>query len=343
MEITPIVTNVPHPLDTDNLEQIITDSPKQFAAGLDAAAAVPLPNGPFDRLLVAGMGGSWMAAQLVSDAGLTTIPIDIHRTYGLPRIFGGQPLVLTSSFSGNTEETLSAYAAAREAGYAVIGMAAGGELQKRCARDGMPFMRVPANPPSMQPRSATGYGVGMLTRLLARLGHAAPNAVAEVSGLEDRLLRRMETVRAAGERIAGELATVTPVIYASNELANVARIWKIKMNENAKTPAFWNVFPELNHNEMVGWTKPHGAFHLLILENPDDHPRVLKRMEITAALLRKNGIAATLVRIEGGTQLEKIFSALLLGDWVSYRLALTLGVNPSPVAMVEDFKKRLAA
>ncbi|MDP3685630.1 MAG: bifunctional phosphoglucose/phosphomannose isomerase [bacterium] len=332
-----------HPLDTQNMEGIIRQSPEQFSAGLRAAAQVPLPSGPFSQVLVAGMGGSWMAGALVRDTGLNTVPIAIHRGYDIPQHLPPDTLVIASSFSGNTEETLSAYEEARTAGLPLIGMAAGGELEKRCHDHTVPFIKIVADPPTMQPRSATGYGVGILTQILARAGLAAAEAVDAVERLAGFLTNFMETARQRGEALVPALTNATPIIYASDRLATVAQIWKIKINENAKTPAFWNVFPELNHNEMIGWTQPHAAFHVVLLRDADDHPRVQKRFDITLALLREKGISSSIVPITGTTLTEKIFSTLLIGDWASTALALAQSIDPSPVPMVEDLKKRLQA
>lgn len=327
------------------MEAVIRRSPEQFQAGIKAAAGLPRETlakwGPVHRVLLAGMGGSWMAGALVRDTGLSTVRTDIHRGYGLPPGPTRGTLVVASSFSGNTEETLSAYDAAKTAGLPLVGIAAGGELERRCAADGIPFVKIPADPPTMQPRSATGYGVGIFTQLLAGLGLAADGAVRSLEELGSALARFMDTARTRAEVLVPSLKDVTPIVYASDRFPTVARIWKIKINENAKTPAFWNVFPELNHNEMIGWSAPHGRFHVLLLRDADDHPRVLKRFEITLGLLQEKGVSASMVPIEGSTPLEKVFSTLLVGDWASYLLALDLGVDPSPVQMVEELKRRL--
>lgn len=332
---------MPHALDTERMEDTIRQSPGQFIAGLRAAEQTQLPTGSFSHILLAGMGGSWMAGALIREARLTAIPITIHRSYDLPHNVPAGTLVIASSFSGNTEETLSAYDAARKAGLPLLGIAAGGELETRCARDRVPFIKIPADPPTIQPRSATGYGVGILTQVLARLGLATSDAVTSVGQLGAFLETAMDAARAQAETLVPSLTQTTPIIYAADRFATVAQIWKIKINENAKAAAFFNVFPELNHNEMIGWSQPHGAFHVLLLRDADDHPRNQKRFDITLALLREKGISSSIVRITGATALEKIFSTLLLGDWLSTLLALALGVNPSPVPMVEDLKRRL--
>lgn len=338
---------MPHPLDAENLEDVILHSPEQFQAGMRAAASVSAgalaKAEPVERVLVAGMGGSGLAGALVRAARLSAVPVQIHLDYGLPAETDPSTLVIASSFSGNTEETLSAFDAAKAAGAPVVGVSAGGELERRCAADGIPFVKIPADPPTMQPRYATGYGVGIITQLLATLGSASAGAVGALAGLGTFLQSFMPTARERGEALVPKLQAATPVVYAADRFADVARVWKIKINENAKAPAFWHVFPELNHNEMTGWEHPQGPFHVVYLQAADDHPRVQKRLAVSEALLREKGISGSIVPIEGRNLVEQIFSTLLVGDWASYGLALGYGIDPSPVPMVEELKRRLRA
>ena len=237
---------MPHCPDPEDMKTIISQSPAQFCAGLAAAARVKMPGGPFRCVQGAGMGGSAMAFDLICDAGLSRVPIHVHRNYDLPpRLKAKKPLVIASSFSGDTAETLSAYEAARAQKLPLVGIATGGELAGRCKkhkREGVRFVHVPAEPESVQPRSATGYMFGILTRVLDRHGLAVKQAVEEVESLAEPLEKFMKTARKHAKGLLPGLRQATPVIYASERYANVARIFKIKINENAKTPAFWNVF-----------------------------------------------------------------------------------------------------
>jgi len=337
---------MPHPVDNDNMELVIRSSPYQFRSGLRAAAELEtLPRGTFRRLLVAGMGGSAMPVTLVGEGGLAAIPVAAHMSYDLPvGIDPSDTLVIVSSFSGNTEETISAYETARDQGFALVGISKGGRLQELCEADEVPHVRIPVKPEEqkMQPRCATGYGVGILVGLLDRLGLAATGARETIEALEQHLLDRMEQACAEGEALAGSLTAATPIVYASHRYANVARIWKIKFNENAKCPAFWNVFPELNHNEMTGWLHHPGPFHLILLRDPEEDPRVRLREEITCEILKQEaGLEATGVIMLGENRIEKMFGTLLVGDWASYHLALRLDEDPSPVKIVETFKRML--
>jgi len=131
-----------------------------------------------------------------------------------------------------------------------------------------------------------------------------------------------------------------PIIYSSDKNQAIARIWKIKFNENTKIPAFWNVFPELNHNEMTGWLQPLGPFHFLFLQDPADLPRVKKRMELTAQLFKEKKLNVDFIKLpEFSNPAEKLFWAINFGDWLSYHLAIYYGIDPNPVEMVEEFIK----
>ena len=335
---------MPHALDTQNMEAIILDSPAQFMEGWKAAAGLGSLGGPFTNIRLAGMGGSWMAAALVREAGLSQVPIHIHRTYGLPEKLRKEgTLVIASTFSGDTAEVISAYEAAREGNFALVGIASKGELPSLCGQHGTPFVRIPAVPLGMQPRCATGYTVGILTRLLVEHGLATEGAEEAIRSLGGALEASMDTARQLGKNLVPALSQATPVVYAACQYETVARIWKIKFNENAKTPAFWNVFPELDHNELVGWTDRRRPFHLVLLGDASDDARILARFKKTAKLLREHEVYSSEIPIEGGSHVEKVFRTLLIGDWASYELALELKHDPTPVDLVEEFKDRMKA
>ena len=219
--------------------------------------------------------------------------------------------------------------------------------QMRSQRDAdqhnVALVRIPADPPTMQPRSSTGYTVGILAGLLDRVGLAEEGAVAAMEALEQPLLGFVDAAREQARRLLPDLSQATPVIYSSERYATVARILKIKINEHAKTPAFWNFFPELNHNEMIGWVQRRGPFHLVFLRDDEDSPCVLKRMDLAREILSEYGLSSAVVPIEGASLVEKIFRAMLVGEWAAYELALAGGVDPTPVDIVEGFKRRLKA
>ena len=152
-----------------------------------------------------------------------------------------------------------------------------------------------------------------------------------------------EELEERGKEIARDLEGFTPIIYSSEKYKkSIAQICKIKINENSKTEAFYNAFPGMNHNEMVGYTRLNGKYHVIIFRDFEDHERILKRFDITAKILEEKGVEVTIIDMNKENDLEKIFNALILFDWVSYYLALEAGQDPTPVEMVENFKGQMA-
>ena len=184
---------------------------------------------------------------------------------------------------------------------------------------------------------ALGYQFIALLRLLSN-SNVIPDMADEI--LETAKLLKAEKYENKGKKLAQKLKGAIPLVYTSNGFKALARIWKIKFNENAKTPSFFNYFPELNHNEMVGFTNiPKGSkLHILIIRDQSENPRNIKRMELFAKLIKKNKVNVDFIDLESGNPLFKIFSNTLLGDWTSYYLALEYKTDPTPVEIVEEFK-----
>lgn len=319
------------------MRDVILSQPEQIRHSLEVNKDVTV-TGSFDSIVLAGLGGSGHPGDLLNALDLPTIPLSVHRGYGLPTIYGNEPLVIASSYSGNTEETLSAYTAAQENGYALLVNTAGGTLEEWSKRDHVPMTKIDF--PGMQPRHTL---FASFTGLYCALKNSKL-----VKDITDDLLRvakaletTIPTLENVGKDLAKKLEHKTPVFMAGSTLAFAAKNFKIQTNENVKTPAFWNEFPELNHNEMIGFEHPQALFHAVILRDADDHPRVKARMDVTAELYQKWGVRVTSIDITGKSVLEKIFSAVVLGLWTTYFMAESYGIDPVPVHGVEGFKKRL--
>jgi glucose/mannose-6-phosphate isomerase len=326
------------PLATDksNMRKMILDFPKQFKAGIKAAGKITA-RGKFDEVLVCGMGGSALASDILKiwlaeyKIGL---PLYTHRNYGIPHYADKDFLVVCSSYSGNTEETLSAFKEAKKRNLKVAAITSGGELARLCQKDGTPLVLIEKGLP---PRMTLGLQLGALMKLLFNCGIIG-NGLESISGLEKTL--NAKALEAQGKKLAKKIKGSIPVVYSSDRLQALARIWKIKFNENSKIPSFFNSFPELNHNEIVGYTNPSNL-HAIVLRDRADHPRNQKRIKITAELLRKKGFPVDIIEIKGKNILNKVFDNLLLADWASYYLALELGNDPTPVGIVEDLKRKM--
>lgn len=330
-----------NPIDKSILRQVIIDFPEQLEKALEFSKDVKADS-DFNRLVVCGMGGSALPADVV-DSFLKSkginIPIAVCRDYRLPEIADEKSLILASSYSGNTEETISCYLEAREKDFLIIGLSRGGKIQELCQRDGIPHIKYPEDGPTFQPRYAIGYAFTAMISILMNCGKL-DDVSSEVRELAKYL--RSINFENEGKNLAKKLIEKIPIIYSTAPFEkSIARIVKIKINENAKTQAFYNVFPELNHNEMVGFTNLQGNYHFIIFKDLDEHERNLKRIEITSQVLRGKGIPVTVVNMAGATMMQKIFSSIIYGDWISYYLALEYGQDPTPVEMVEEFKKKM--
>lgn len=323
-------------IDKSNMRQLILDFPKQFRAGIELAKNVKA-RGRFDAVLICGMGGSALPGDILSAwlrAYEIALPLYIHRNYGLPHHVDEKYLIICISYSGNTEETLSSFEEARSRGFKIIGIGSNGKLAKLCKKYNIPMAIIPK---SLQPRVALGFQFAALMKILANCG-IIRNNLENIADLEKSL--KPKTFEHQGKNLAKKIEGNIPIIYASEKLKVLSQIWKIQFNENSKNPAFYNYFPELNHNEMVGFTKASN-FHIVNLRDPADHPKNLKRMELTAEILKKRGLGVDIINIKGKDILYKIFSTIILGSWTSYYLALGQKTDPTPVKMVEEFKRKI--
>lgn len=301
------------------------------------------------QVVVAGMGGSALAALLAKSwlSKELSIPIEVVRTYDLPEYVNSSTLVIASSYSGNTEETVSCLGVARARSAQVAVIASGGNLTRIAEESDIAHVTLPGH---LQPRMAVIYNLRALIAILAHFKIASYDRFAEISDLADWLGE--QTREWAGDittdkNYAKQLALMavgkSPVFYAGNLMAPVAYKWKISWNENAKNVAFWNELPEFNHNEFLGWTshpieKPFAVFDLV---SNFEHPRILKRFEVTDRLLSGKRPKSIIVQLQGDSVIAQMLWASILADFVSIYVAILNGVDPTPVDLIEKFKHEL--
>jgi glucose/mannose-6-phosphate isomerase len=323
------------------LYQIILNFPSQFEKALKFSKGIAQA-GEFDKLVVCGMGGSALPIDIIKtylESKNVKLPIFVSRNYDLPILADEKSLIFISSYSGNTEETLECYKIARVKNLKIVGFAKGGKLEKLCKADNISFLKYPDDGVTFQPRFAIGYAFCSMLCVLIN-SKIVPDFTNEIKNLISSL--KPANFENQGKKLAQKSKNLIPIFYASEKYKDsVARICKIKINENSKTQAFFNVFPELNHNEMVGFTGLIGKFHIIIFKDPGDPLRILKRVRITGEILGKKGILVSEITMNGSSVLEKMFNTLIIGAWMSYYLALEYGIDPIPVEMVEDFKKEM--
>lgn len=324
-----------YPYDTEDMKSVIQGFASQVNLAYRQKIEVEF-EGNINAVIVTGMGGSAIAGDLLKTCLKDDpTPIEVNRSYRLPKNADKETLVIVSSYSGNTEETLSAYKDALRKSCKIVAITTGGKLAKLCEASRTQVIKIPTG---MQPRAALAYLFFPMLKLMEHL-RITGSRKAEIDVLIKNLDKKIfiDTGINLSEKMVGKI----PIIYSSEIMEAVAYRWKTQINENAKTMAFSNVFSELNHNELQGIMNLNAEFCCVMLRTDKDQHRISKRMDITKEHLRKKGIDVTDIIIKGNTLLTKLFTAVHIGDWTSYFLALRYKTNPTPVPVIEEFKKEL--
>ncbi len=311
----------------------------------------------FDRILIFGMGGSAIGGDLLRtylSEGVDTnhIEIIINRDYSFPPHLAKNSLVIASSYSGNTEETLSSLRLALEHTNNIVCISSGGELERIAKENDLPIIKIPDG---FQPRCAIGYSFFPLLYLILKSGVLSDSVVARIEGEIVSVIKKLEQLSGEylGESsnqnfsldIAKRLSGKVPVIYTSRSMETVGLRWRGQFQENSKCAAFGSVLPEMNHNEINSWqysTNSNKNFIFILLEDANDHPQVTKRFAYLDGVLRKENRELINLKNESGTHLERMFSNIYLGDWASYYLALLCGYNPSAIDIILGLKAELS-
>jgi glucose/mannose-6-phosphate isomerase len=340
-------------LDTLNMLGEIDNLPDQLGYAYQLGLKHELPAWKdFRQVVIAGMGGSAIGADLLASycAPLAPIPVSVHRDYGLPVYArGDETLVICSSHSGNTEETLEAFEAARKAGCRVVVVCTGGELAKRAKANGIPVWSFDH---SGQPRAAVGFSFGLLLAMFQRLGFlpdqkdTIDGTIAAMKRTQQHLKADIPAVKNPAKRYAGQLMGRWVTIMGSGLLSVVARRWKGQMNEVAKAGANFEFLPEADHNTLAGTMNPQETLNAhtmtLFLCAPSDHPRNRLRSDLTRKAFMLEGMNTDFVEARGNTPLAHMWTMILFGDYMAYYLAMGYGVDPTPIQALVDFKQAMA-
>ncbi|HEX7059086.1 MAG TPA: bifunctional phosphoglucose/phosphomannose isomerase [Solirubrobacterales bacterium] len=293
-------------------------------------------------VMVCGMGGSAIGGDLAAAAlgDRLTRPLLTIRGYGLPSWATPEWSVLCSSYSGETEETLACFAAAGVLGARRIVAGTGGALIDAAREAGVPVVGLPG---ILQPRAAVAYMFAIAAGIAALSG-AAPGVRTEIDAAAGFLEEQVANLLFRAAEIAAALEGTVPVIHGADLTAPVARRWKTQVNENAKLPAFFAELPEADHNEICGWGERavEAGFSAVFLEDRDQHPRVARRFELTAAAIAESGAPTVRIETAGDTRVARLLWATILGDLVSVKLAEARGVDPLPVEALDSLKAALS-
>lgn len=325
---------------TDPMYQAIVGLSRQFEISREITKKLNLAGlaqKSFKSFTLAGMGGSALPGDFVIDTLRDfSIPFHVIRDYQLPHYLGKEDLIICSSYSGNTEETITLFQEALSRQLPLIVMAHGGRLRDLATEHSIPFLEIPV---CVQPRQALGNFFASLVTLLERF-----KKLPSQEKILHELASFLDSERLASEKKGQELANLlkgrVPIIYGPVELSGACRTIKIKFNENCKIHSLFNVFPEVNHNEMMGWINPLLKGTILYLVSQTVSARIRQRMDIMEEMLRDR-VPVVRLDLKGEKRLLEMFHAVQIGDFASYYLAEQLGVEPAPVAMIEEFKKKL--
>ena len=340
----------PLPVDTLDMWSATAGLPEQVEAAVAASRGISdLPrHDRVENVVVLGMGGSGIAGDVLvaTAAPFMPVPVTVVKGYEPPDFVGTGSLVFAMSFSGNTEETLEAAAGAYEAGASLVVVSGGGTLVDLAGEWDVPVVPVPSGIP--QPRAALGAMAIPPLVLLEEIG-LFPGATQWVDQAVQQLrLRRDELVRpgSRAEELARRIGRTIPLIHSSGDLGGAAALrWKAQINENAKCPAFCNVYPELCHNELAGWGQHGDATRQLItlvnLRHDAEHPQVSRRFDLVEDVLREVVADVIEVRASGEGDLAQLLDLALIGDFVSLHLAGNEGIDPGPIPVLDELKQQL--
>lgn len=305
---------------------------KQFQYNPEIINAEKL--GKYERYIFVGMGGSALAPDLLRVTN-PELDILIYRDYGLPDLpdkILQNSLIILNSYSGNTEEVLDAFKLALSKNLSVAVVSMGGKLLELARQNAIPYVEMPDW--GLEPRMALGLNLRALLKVLGQ---------DETLDIISKI--KIKDSEREGRELAEKLRGFVPIIYSSRKNGPIAYAWKVKINETAKKPAFSNVFPELNHNEMAGFHPNEVSrllsqnFHFIFLKDELDNPRILKRMAVTAKLLKSHKLNVETIKLAEENIFTKIFSSLQLADWTSYYIAKEYGIDPTDLSIIEEFKK----
>ncbi len=339
-------------IDLEGMYGYVQRFPEYLKSGRERALNATLSTWPGDGInavVIAGMGGSAIGGDILSTLAMdySEIPVTVCRSYRVPEWVGANTAVIASSYSGHTEETLSAFDGAYSRGARVMVISTGGELAARARARDVPWIELPSG---IQPRAALPYSLSALLTVSETLNLTAvkPSDWQEAIGVTKKLSTRLSNL-SDPDNLAIKLAHVLyerfPVIYSSEQLAAANTRWKNQIHENSKTFAVGNLLPEMNHNEIMGWARFSPELkHLAVitLRDKEDHHRTQRRLDVTRSLLEPHAHSWHEIHSQGESRLARQLSLMYISDWVSLYLAILNKTDPSPVGLISQLKGTLA-
>lgn len=326
------------------MEQMIARFPEQLQEALSLAESIVYHKHAhaLRQVLISGLGGSGIGGNFVQAlvADECKVPIWVNKGYDAPHWVGRNTLAICSSYSGNTEETLSVFEQLAPTGTKVVCVTSGGQLLARAQAHGFDVATLPGGWSS--PRACLGYSVVAQLGVLRAARLIGKRIFRHIEAARKLLVREQEDIRSRAQKLAGFLAGKLPVLYCADACEAVAVRWRQQINENAKMLCWHHVLPEMNHNELVGWRSPQPNVAAVWLRHRDDHPRVAARIDIVKEIVEHLASASIEVYSKGKTPAERTFYLVHLGDWVSFYLAQQCQVDPVEIQVIDYLKAELA-
>lgn len=325
------------------MRQLIQEFPAQLADAyqIGLSSQITRSSSEIRNVLITGLGGSGIGGKVVAQLleEEAKVPFYINNDYVLPSFVNEHTLIIVSSYSGNTEETLAAMKAGLEAGAEVAAITSGGEVLELCKKHGLQHIIIPGGHP---PRSQFGYSFVQQLFLLVHFGIIGEQWIKELSNLSGFLANQQAAIIDLAEKLCEENGQRIPIIYSERAFEGVAIRWRQQLNENSKLLCWHHVFPELNHNEMVGWDAGSNCYQVIFIKTSFDHERSRMRMEISEDWIAKKDAQVSHAEAFGNSRLEQVISLIHLGDWLSLLLAEKNDTDPVIIEAIDHLKGELA-
>jgi len=326
------------------MDQLINRFPGQLKEALEigAKATIRQPQNAINKVYVAGLGGSGIGADFVRSfiSADSPVPYIVGKGYSLPHYVDANTLCICSSYSGNTEETLNAYKQMKGTGAKIVIISSGGQLMSEAKENDLDYIQVPGDWPS--PRACVGYSIVQQLFILFRMGFIDGSFQNQVKAAADLILFDQDAIKNSAMQVAERIYDKVPIIYATDRNEPIAVRLRQQINENAKMLCWHHVIPEMNHNELVGWTEKHEDKAVIYLRNRDDLKRNQVRMDINQDIISKYTDTIIEIYSKGNSLIEKSLYLVHLGDWISWFLSKHKGVDAIEIGVIDYLKSELS-
>lgn len=324
------------------MEDLINQFPVHLKTQLETHSFDQLDADGISNVVILGMGGSGIGGRIVQSlvSEECSVPIIIVNNYAIPGFVNQNSLVIASSYSGNTEETLAAFRKAQEKKARLAAITSGGKMEALCNTSFFPYVKLPGGYPA--PRACLGFSTLALLKVLNAFGLIGVGLLNEMGDVSDFLINHQSDIRKLAKEVAESTHGKMKVLYAENDFAAVLVRWAQQINENAKELALHHTIPEMNHNEIVGWESENKEKAVIYLRNRDDLERNQKRMDIMRVTIEPNAASITEIEAQGKNFMEKLFYSIHLGDYLSLEMSILNEVDVMSIESINHLKGELA-